>query len=334
MVLKRAFLSCYIARNCRTLSYSRSYHSSSITTKRLLPPLSLLPEPIMSDLSQSSSPLHHPTTIPPSGQGVEVLTDKNNKRRYIVNRNPSDDSILHERILCADRFEIDDKIANISNYRDETWSNLSLTQRLKYVGEALSHVFNNDENKNGGGKLEILARMISNEMGKTLLESREELSDFQSVRKEMLDLVGKANEPVSLSEDCGVIGRIDREPLGTIAIISPWNYPVLEILLHLVPALVAGNAAIVKPSEVTPMSGAMIVEWLKEWRGVSSDYGVIRLPVEIVQGDGEVGKTLVSHEGVHSVSMTGSSVTGRKIMEECGKSLKRVILEVSESTIF
>merc|ERR1712238_323612 len=195
-------------------------------------------------------------------------------------------------------------------------------------GEALSHVFNNDENKNGGGKLEILARMISNEMGKTLLESREELSDFQSVRKEMLDLVGKANEPVSLSEDCGVIGRIDREPLGTIAIISPWNYPVLEILLHLVPALVAGNAAIVKPSEVTPMSGAMIVEWLKEWRGVSSDYGEIRLPVEIVQGDGEVGKTLVSHEGVHSVSMTGSSVTGRKIMEECGKSLKRVILEL------
>jgi len=76
------------------------------------------------------------------------------------------------------------------------------------------------------------------------------------------------------------------------------------------------------------MSGAMIVEWLKEWRGVSSDYGVIRLPVEIVQGDGGVGKILVSHEGVHSVSMTGSSVTGRKIMEECGKSLKRVILEL------
>jgi len=59
----------------------------------------------------------------------------------------------------------------------------------------------------------------------------------------------------------------------------------------------------------------------------------VALPIDIVQGDGEVGEALVMHDGIHAVCMTGSSAVGKKVMENCGKRLKRVILEVSDVTL-
>jgi len=103
-------------------------------------------------------------------------------------------------------------------------------------------------------------------------------------------------------------------------VISPWNFPVLEILLLALPALAAGNTVIIKPSEVAPQSGAIVVTTLASHlpKGV----------VQLTQGDGCVGAALVQAGGVDMVAMTGSSDTGKKIISSCSSSLKRVVLEL------
>ena len=87
-----------------------------------------------------------------------------------------------------------------------------------------------------------------------------------------------------------------------------------------VPALAAGNAVIVKPSEVTPLSGAMYTNALASVLPA----GVL----QVVQGDGAIGEQLTSSEDVHMVAMTGSSATGKRIMEKGAKNLKRLVLEL------
>jgi acyl-CoA reductase-like NAD-dependent aldehyde dehydrogenase len=110
-----------------------------------------------------------------------------------------------------------------------------------------------------------------------------------------------------------------RDPHGVVAICSPWNFPADEALLLALPALAAGNTVVLKPSEVAPLTGAIVAEALQ----ALLPEGV----VELVQGDGAVGAALVGG-AVQMVAMTGSSATGRKIMGACAPDLKRLVLEL------
>jgi succinate-semialdehyde dehydrogenase/glutarate-semialdehyde dehydrogenase len=101
---------------------------------------------------------------------------------------------------------------------------------------------------------------------------------------------------------------------------SPWNFPLGEIMLLALPSLASGNTVIVKPSEVVPETGALLVETLQK----CLPEGVIQL----AQGSGAVGASLVAHPLIDLVAMTGSSATGRKILEAAAPQLKRVILEM------
>jgi len=132
-----------------------------------------------------------------------------------------------------------------------------------------------------------------------------------------LDLIAKANEDEQYNQGQSLVMR---DPLGVVAVISPWNFPCDEILLLALPALAAGNTVIVKPSEVTPLVGAKTVE------AVSSVLppGVL----QFVQGDGTVGRWLVESDGVDMVAMTGSTAVGKKIMESCASNFKRLVLEL------
>lgn len=111
-----------------------------------------------------------------------------------------------------------------------------------------------------------------------------------------------------------------RQALGVVVVLSPWNFPVDEILLLALPALAAGNTVIVKPSEVTPECGAAVVSSLAS-----------ALPpnvIQLAQGEGTVGAQLVSHPNIHMVAMTGSSATGRRILSTAAPHLKRVVCEL------
>lgn len=110
------------------------------------------------------------------------------------------------------------------------------------------------------------------------------------------------------------------EPYGAVAIISPWNYPLLLPLGQIVPALMAGNAVLFKPSEYTPLVGNLISEFM--WEA-----GVPRSLLTLVQGKGDVGSALIS-AGPDKVFFTGSTATGKKVAEASAKNATPVSLEL------
>ena len=119
----------------------------------------------------------------------------------------------------------------------------------------------------------------------------------------------------------GFTSMIRRDPVGVVASIAPWNYPLMMAAWKLGPALAAGNTAILKPSEQTPLTALKLAEILAELFPA----GV----VNIITGRGEtVGAPLVSHPGVRMVSLTGDVATGEKILKAASKGIKRTHLEL------
>ena len=116
--------------------------------------------------------------------------------------------------------------------------------------------------------------------------------------------------------------RIIREPVGVCGLITPWNWPMNQVTLKVMPALLAGCTMVLKPSEIAPLSSLLFAEMLHE-AGVPA--GVFNL----VNGDGAgVGTQLSSHPDVDLISFTGSTRAGREILRTAAETLKRVHLEL------
>src|SRR5437773_8165971 len=113
-----------------------------------------------------------------------------------------------------------------------------------------------------------------------------------------------------------------REPVGVVAAITPWNYPLHQITLKLAPALGAGCTVVLKPSEVAPFNAFILAEVIEQ---VGLPKGVFNL----VTGYGQsAGEALVQHPGVDMISFTGSTRAGKRISELAAQSVKRVALEL------
>jgi len=112
-----------------------------------------------------------------------------------------------------------------------------------------------------------------------------------------------------------------REPLGVVAAIGAWNYPIQIACWKAAAALAAGNAMVFKPAETTPLSALKLAEILTEAGLPDGVYNV-------VQGGAETGRALVRHPGIAKVSLTGESSTGRSVMGDAAGTLKQVTLEL------
>ena len=119
----------------------------------------------------------------------------------------------------------------------------------------------------------------------------------------------------------GMFTVAKREPIGVVAAITPWNFPLLEVAYKLGPALAAGCTIVVKPSELAPLSTLRLMELVDE---VGFPAGV----VNVVIGGPDVGAALVRHPGVQKVAFTGQTATGKEIMRTAVDGLKRVTLEL------
>jgi acyl-CoA reductase-like NAD-dependent aldehyde dehydrogenase len=115
-------------------------------------------------------------------------------------------------------------------------------------------------------------------------------------------------------------GWTEFHPYGVVAIISPWNYPFSIPIAQIAPALAAGNAVLLKPSELTPNTGALIGELIEQAKFPS---GLVR----ILQGAGDLGAAIID-AGPDKVFFTGSVATGRRIAEACGRKLIPSVLEL------
>ncbi len=117
-------------------------------------------------------------------------------------------------------------------------------------------------------------------------------------------------------------GLVRYEPVGVVGIVSPWNVPFAIPFTQAASAVAAGNAAVVKPSELTPLSGALVEE---VFRRAGAPAGLVR----VVQGDGEtVGDALVRCRGVSAIVFTGSAGTGRVVAARAAERLCPVVLEL------
>jgi acyl-CoA reductase-like NAD-dependent aldehyde dehydrogenase len=169
-----------------------------------------------------------------------------------------------------------------------------------------------------------IAACVHGEVGKPEVEALlGEVLPSADVVRYWTSHVEELLEPVPVDIDRlaypGKHGTIHREARGVVAVIMPWNFPVALPLRTIVPALLAGNAVVFKPSEVTPKSGALLVELFD---------GL--LPTELlglVQGAGDVGAALCAAE-VDLVVFTGSVATGRKVARACAERLIPCSLEL------
>lgn len=165
--------------------------------------------------------------------------------------------------------------------------------------------------------LDELALLVSLEQGKPLANARGEIN--ASLRQ--VDFFGSVTlDPEVIRDDEGARVEVRRVPVGVVGAITVWNYPILTAMFKIVPALVAGNVVIVKPSPFTPVATLRLGELLQEL-----------LPpgvVQVVAGTDELGAALTTHPGIHKISFTGSVETGKRVMASAAGTLKRVTLEL------
>ncbi|MCF6525153.1 aldehyde dehydrogenase family protein [Streptomyces sp. JJ36] len=170
---------------------------------------------------------------------------------------------------------------------------------------------------------EEIARTESRDTGKTLEEGRVDVDDVTAAFRYFADLV--MHESGGRVVDAGspdVHSVVVHEPVGVCAMITPWNYPLLQASWKVAPALAAGNTFVVKPSEVTPLSTLHLVKLLAE-------AGLPDGVANVVTGAGDpVGARLSEHPDVDLVSFTGGLVSGTKVAQAAAPTVKKVALEL------
>ena len=167
-----------------------------------------------------------------------------------------------------------------------------------------------------------VARLESLDTGKRLVESEADVDDVTAVFRHFASLAGAESGRVVDTGRAGVVSRVVHEPLGVCALITPWNYPLLQTSWKVAPALAAGCTFVLKPSELTPSTAVWLVRALSE-AGVPA--GVANL---VLGAGSRVGPALTEHPDVDLVSFTGGLATGRAVMASAAGTVKRVALEL------
>jgi acyl-CoA reductase-like NAD-dependent aldehyde dehydrogenase len=172
-------------------------------------------------------------------------------------------------------------------------------------------------------RAEEIAQMISREVGKTIRESREEMVEFTAdhFRRASEDVLRHAGKVLPSTQERSNAKRIVvvQEPVGVVAAVTPWNFPVDIAGIPVVYGLAVGCTVVWKPSEHAPLCAGMFADVIR-------DAGFPPGTLNVVHGRGETGSALVRHPDVASVVFTGSSTTGEQVARDAG--LKNRVLEL------
>ncbi|WP_116115916.1 aldehyde dehydrogenase family protein [Austwickia chelonae] len=198
-------------------------------------------------------------------------------------------------------------------FDNDEWSAVTSTDRgrlLHAVADQLEH------------DRDHVAELESLDTGKRFVESQLDMDDIISVFRHFAALAQADGGRVVDTGNPNVSSRIVHEPVGVCALITPWNYPLLQTAWKVAPALAAGNTFVLKPSELTPSSAIWLMRTL-------DDLGLPAGVANLVLGPGAtVGAALVESPDVDLVSFTGGLATGKTIMAAAAGTVKRVALEL------
>lgn len=220
--------------------------------------------------------------------------------------NPATEEVIAQAPR-ASRAQLDAAVA-AANRAFPTWAATPLDERRRTIIAMADAV---------AAASDELSHLLTAEQGKPLAEAQGELALVEASFRYYAET---KLEPRKI--DRGPSREVEelRVPLGVVAAIIPWNFPLLTVAFKLPPALLAGNTVVVKPAPTTPLATLR----LGEICGRLLPAGTLNIIVD----NNDLGDALTSHPGVAKVSFTGSTATGRKVMAAAGNSIKRLTLEL------
>jgi succinate-semialdehyde dehydrogenase/glutarate-semialdehyde dehydrogenase len=175
---------------------------------------------------------------------------------------------------------------------------------------------------------EDLAQILTAEQGKPLAEARGEVVYAASFIEWFAEEATRAYGDVVPSHKPGARVLVLKEPVGVVAAITPWNFPLAMVTRKLAPALAAGCTVVLKPSEETPLSANALMV-------LAHEAGVPAGVINIVSGDAPaIGNTWMSSKSVRKISFTGSTRVGKLLMRQASDTLKKVSLELGGNAPF
>ena len=232
-------------------------------------------------------------------------------QKWLDNRDPATgDTIgMYPRSGLADI----EKAVSAARKAQESWRWTPPPVRAQFLLRAADFLKSN---------IDVFSEELCREMGKPIAECR---GDVQEAIDMAIFCAGEGRRNLGMVTSSEIPNRTViafREPLGVVGAITPWNFPMGMPAWKVMPALITGNAVILKPAEDTPHSA---INLIRAFEHAGLPPGVLNL----VSGLGEeAGKALVAQEGVDAISFTGSTEVGTSIAERCPRQFKRVALEM------
>ncbi len=220
--------------------------------------------------------------------------------------NPYDESVV-ARCPLADPAVLDRSV-EAARAAFQEWRNTSFALRR---GAVLKLADILDAN------VDLLGQWLTLEQGKPLERAREEVAFAAIYARYFAD---QTLEPELIADGDGVRVELLREPIGVVAGICPWNFPLLIAVYKLVPAILAGNTVIIKPAPTTPLTTLKLGELVRD----VFPAGVLN----ILADDNTLGPLISAHPGIDQIAFTGSTPVGRAIMGGAAATLKRLNLEL------
>ena len=220
--------------------------------------------------------------------------------------NPATEQVIAQVPACG-KDELD-RAVDAARVAFESWRKTTPEERQKVVlGIAAAIKDNADE----------LFRLLTSEQGKPHAQAQQEIYGAAGLAKAQ---AGLTLDDVINQDDDTRLSRTRRVPVGVVGGIVPWNFPIMMAIQKIVPALVAGCTIVLKPSPFTPLTTLRIAELIKDV--------VPKGAVNIITGEDSLGPLITEHPGIDKITFTGSTATGKKIMEGAARDLKRITLEL------
>ncbi|MFV8127584.1 aldehyde dehydrogenase family protein [Streptomyces syringium] len=223
--------------------------------------------------------------------------------------NPATEEVI-ATVSASTREDVDAAVARASAAQ-RAWAALAPADRARQLRRFAAVV---DQH------IEELALLEVREAGHPIGNARWEAGNV----RDLLDYAAGGVERLTGSQIpvAGGLNVTFHEPLGVIAVIAPWNFPMPIAAWGLAPALAAGNAVLLKPAETTPLTALRLAD-------LALTAGLPEGLFQVLPGDGPVvGDALVEHPGIAKVVFTGSTAVGKQIMAKCAANVKRVTLEL------
>ena len=190
----------------------------------------------------------------------------------------------------------------------KTWKKTSAEERQKVVMGISSAIKENADE---------LFRLLTTEQGKPHAQAQMEIFGAAGLAAAQS---GLTLDDVINQDDDTRLSRTRRVPVGVVGGIVPWNFPVMMAIQKIVPALISGCTIVLKPSPFTPLTTLRIAELIKDVVPAGT--------VNIITGPDELGPMITEHPDIDKITFTGSTATGKKIMEGAAGDLKRITLEL------